>query len=262
MKYCKILLFIIINIISCLTFSFAQEPVSIHVIVSLCDNEHQGIVPVPEKLGDGSDAVHNLYWGALYGVKTVFKKSSNWTLIHSEFKVNESIIERVVFKHTTHKAYLVADAYYGHAIGKAICNVIASVYGAAREQVSLNIDTSNLTIGIGGNADLIAYIGHNGLMEFGYQLRLKRIDDKKREFIILACKSKAYFLPYLKDAGADPLLWTTGFMAPEAYVLEDTLEGWLRKESKEQISLRAAKSYHQYQQCGLSAAKKLFDTTW
>jgi hypothetical protein len=262
MRYYKVILFVFINIILCQTFAFADGPVSIHVIVSLCDNKHQAIVPVPEKLGNGSDPVHNLYWGALYGMKTYFKKSSHWNLIHSESKINKSIIERIVFKHTIHNAYLVADAYYGHAIDRAIYNVIASVYGAAKEQVPVNINTSLLNIGIGGNADLIAYIGHNGLMEFSYQLHLKRIAEEKREFIILACKSKDYFLPYLRDSGAEPLLWTTGFMAPEAYVLEDSLEGWLRNESKEQIRIRAAKSYHHYQHCGLSAAKKLFVTTW
>ncbi len=34
---------------------------TIHVFVALCDNEHQGIVPVPKTLGDGKDACNNLY---------------------------------------------------------------------------------------------------------------------------------------------------------------------------------------------------------
>ena len=39
---------------------------TIHVFVALCDNEHQGIVPVPEKIGNGKDPANNLYWGAGY----------------------------------------------------------------------------------------------------------------------------------------------------------------------------------------------------
>ncbi|HST23582.1 MAG TPA: hypothetical protein VLR90_20895, partial [Blastocatellia bacterium] len=34
----------------------------IHVLVALCDNEHQGIVPVPAKIGNGDDPQNNLYW--------------------------------------------------------------------------------------------------------------------------------------------------------------------------------------------------------
>ena len=53
-------------------FLTAQKVV--HVFVALCDNKNQGIVPVPEKIGNGQDANLNLYWGCGYGVRTFFKK--------------------------------------------------------------------------------------------------------------------------------------------------------------------------------------------
>ena len=59
---------------------------TIHVFVALCDNRYQGIVPVPAKIGNGQDAATNLYWGAVYGIKTFFNKSSEWKLI--EIKKN------------------------------------------------------------------------------------------------------------------------------------------------------------------------------
>ena len=34
---------------------------TIHVFVDLCDNEHQGVVPVPEILGNGDDPANNLF---------------------------------------------------------------------------------------------------------------------------------------------------------------------------------------------------------
>src|SRR5687768_2778496 len=40
----------------------------VHVFVALCDNEYQGIVPVPARIGNGDDPDNNLYWGAAYGV--------------------------------------------------------------------------------------------------------------------------------------------------------------------------------------------------
>src|SRR5262245_57039506 len=51
----------------------------VHVLVALCDNENQGIVPVPAAIGNGEDPPKNLYWGAAFGVKTFFTRSKNWT---------------------------------------------------------------------------------------------------------------------------------------------------------------------------------------
>jgi hypothetical protein len=55
----------------------------VHVIVVLCDNRNQGIVPVPAVLGNGQDPMRNLYWGARYGVRTFLGKSSFWQEVHS-----------------------------------------------------------------------------------------------------------------------------------------------------------------------------------
>lgn len=58
------------------SFSFAKMKV-VHVVVALCDNKYQGIVPVPAMIGNGQDPSNNLYWGAAYGVKTFMKKQHN-----------------------------------------------------------------------------------------------------------------------------------------------------------------------------------------
>src|SRR5512143_1123153 len=52
----------------------------IHVVVALCDNVHQGIVPVPARIGNGDDPGNNLYWGAAFGVRTFFSKSTDWKM--------------------------------------------------------------------------------------------------------------------------------------------------------------------------------------
>ena len=49
-------------------------------------------------------------------------------------------------------------------------------------------------------------------------------------------------------------------MAPEAYILESALEGWIVQEHEKDIHLRAAQAYNTYQKCGLNAAKRLFTT--
>ncbi|MGZ8943598.1 MAG: hypothetical protein ACXW00_12585, partial [Methylobacter sp.] len=56
----------------------AMPTTHISVIVSLVDNLTQGIEPVPAKIGNGDDPRNNLYWGALYGVKTFLSKADGW----------------------------------------------------------------------------------------------------------------------------------------------------------------------------------------
>src|SRR5215472_191938 len=72
----------------------AQSPArTVHVFVALADNKNQGIVPVSAKLGNGDDAEHNLYWGAAYGVKTYFARSSDWQLLSSRQRPKPEILE-------------------------------------------------------------------------------------------------------------------------------------------------------------------------
>jgi len=55
---------------------------------------------------------------------------------------------------------------------------------------------------------------------------------------------QTFFSDVLKQSGATPLLWTNNLMAPEAYVLSAAIDGWMKKESDEQIRLRAADTYN------------------
>jgi hypothetical protein len=58
--------------------------------------------------------------------------------------------------------------------------------------------------------------------------------------MVLACASKSYFAGRLRASGAYALLWTTGLMAPQAYTLKSTLDGWIAGDTNEQIRNRAA----------------------
>ena len=71
--------------------SLAQTK-TIHILVALCDNKYQGIVQVPAKIGNGQDPKNNLYWGCGYGVKSFFKKQSEWKLIKEYKNVSTQIL--------------------------------------------------------------------------------------------------------------------------------------------------------------------------
>jgi hypothetical protein len=117
-------------------------------------------------------------------------------------------------------------------------------------------------IAIGGEASLLAYVGHDGLMDFALGERFQGPAQNPRQAIILACISKRYFGEHLRATGAAPLLWTTGLMAPEAYTLKAALNGWVLRERPEQIQEKAAAAYDAYQKCGLNAARRLLVTGW
>ncbi|SEB36661.1 hypothetical protein SAMN04489761_0180 [Tenacibaculum sp. MAR_2009_124] len=231
---------------------------TIHVFVALCDNQFQGIVPVPKKLGNGKDPKNNLYWGAAYGVKSFFKyKTTDWQFVK---KINSSksiVLEKLLFKHVSKNVYLLAEAYNGKYIKTCIEDFLKASNSQSNEILLYN----NEKLGFGGDADLLAYIGHNGLMEFNMNISYREIGKKKnKEAIILACFSKDYFSSEIKRAGAIPLLWTTHLMAPEAYTLKSAIDGWILNETGEQIKERAARVYNKYQKCGIRGARNLFST--
>jgi hypothetical protein len=229
----------------------------IHIFVALCDNKYQGIVPVPAKIGNGQDPNNNLYWGCGYGIRTYFKNSREWKLLKSQ-KIDSIRLERLVFKHATKKYYLVADAYNGKHIELCTKEFLSSSSGQLRDTLHIN----NTTIGIAGNSNLLAYIGHDGLMDFQLTDTFENTDKKKRDIIILACYSKRFFSPHLSKANVNPLVWTTGLMAPEAYTIHDAISGYVNSESNENIRSRAALAYSKFQKCSEKAARNLLVTGW
>lgn len=246
----KLLISLICALFFCCAL-FAQK--TVHVYVALCDNIYQGIVPVPKAIGNGDDPRNNLYWGCGYGVKTYFKRHADWDLLETRIGKDSIILERCIFKHKTKDVYLVADAYRGREIKQTINDVVYAGAGYKRDTVRVG----DKCLGIGSGASLLAYIGHDGLMEFDLEDIPKSKDNVEREAIILACISKEYFHKYVVAAKMFPLVWTTGLMAPEAYTLSFALDAWLKGESREVIRNEAANGYNTYQKCGINGAKRL-----
>ncbi len=231
----------------------------IRVFVALCDNETQGIVPVPKKIGNGNDPDNNLYWGCAYGMRTYFKNSSDWTFVSSKKNLSSVILERCIFKHKTKDAVIVADAYKGAHMKECLTDYFLSLSGNDTDTLKISSPAFTRTLPP-ASADAVVFIGHDGLMDLSFDSYPKQKGTKKRDAIILCCYSKEYFTQAVKAAGAHPLLWTTGLMAPEAYTLKAALDGWLLNETGQQIRERAAQAYEKYQHCGIRGARGLFTT--
>ncbi|MBI1287325.1 MAG: hypothetical protein GC178_07065 [Flavobacteriales bacterium] len=247
----------ILTLFLLLTFLFGSAQTrTIHVFVALCDNANQGIVPVPASLGNGQDPKNNLYWGAAFGVKSFFKnKAPEWEFVKTLETGSPRVLERVLFKHKEKDVFLLADAYDGKFISTCIYQFLVASNG----QNPVEISMENRTLKFGGASGLLAYIGHDGLMEFRLNPKFNQV-EKPKDVIILACHSKHFFLDHIKNSGANPILWTTHLMAPEAYTLRSAIDGWLNGETGTQIDERAAQTYNQYQKCGIKGARNLFTT--
>lgn len=245
--------FLLISSLACAAENTPKP--SIHVFVALADNQHQGIVPVPAKLGNGLDPEHNLYWGAAGGVKTFFARSAKWKLLGCGNGLKSQVLQRCRFQHRASGIELIADAYRGDEIAQAITDFF---YAAAGSSSGAGPSPSP----VHDQANVVVYVGHDGLMDFRLPLAISKQDEVRRNAIILACASRQYFRELLSASGAYPLLWTNGLMAPEAYTLESALDAWIEGKTNQEIHESAAVAYDKYQKCGLRGARKLFATGW
>lgn len=237
----------------------AQEASStrlVHVFVALCDNASQGIQPVPAKIGNGNDPANNLYWGCDEGLKRYFARSKEWKLLDSTRNASTSILERAAFQHTSKDVVLIADAYRGSEIRRCIEDFLSACAGELKSSSAIG----GKAIPIGGAADLVAFMGHNGLMDFSLDRIPKRKSSGPRQAIVLCCKSEQYFAEPLARAGVEPLLTTTQLMYPGSFILKNALDGWLEDETNEQIRDRAAEAYAANQKIGLKSARGVFAT--
>lgn len=237
---------------------FGEAARTVHIFVALCDNINQGIVKVPEKIGNGQDPKNNLYWGCGYGVKTFFTNSADWKLLKTYTKPGGPVLERLLFKHKTDDAYLLADAYDGAKIKQCTVDFLNALAG----DFSCSVRLDTLLLSFGGNSGLLGYCGHDGLMDFNLDSMPSKKSSGKRQAVILACFSKSYFTAVLKKSGATPLLWTTHLMCPEAYTIKAAIDGWIANETDAQIRNRAVLAYSNYQKCSEKAAGNLLVTGW
>jgi hypothetical protein len=238
----------------------AGKPLVAHVFVALCDNDNQGIVPVPRHLGNGASPSTNLYWGAQFGVRRYFSRVTPWARVKHEGPVPPGVLERAVFGATlpafgqSARVYVIADAWDGRNIRDTIGAFLEAAAGRRTERITVDARS----VAAGGAAHVVAFVGHDGLMDFDPPAVAAGAAEPARAAIVLACTSESYFGPLLRRARALSLLLTTSLMAPEAYTLEAALRAWFSGAQPDAVVRAAARAYDSYQHCGTAAARRLF----
>lgn len=241
-------------LITCATLRATEV---IHVFVALADNASQGLVPVPPKIGNGDDPANNLYWGCDEGVRSWFRRSARWKKVAGARPPRPEIMERLVFKHAERDAWLVADAWRGQQMKACLQNFVAAAAGKGGEV--LNLESG--PVRAGGDATLLAFIGHNGLMDFTIEwppVAATAEAGKPKPVIVLCCMSQTYFGQPLRQIGARPLLTTTQLMYPGAFILHDAAEAWLKGDKAPEIRAAAGRAYARNQGISVKAATGVF----
>lgn len=209
----------------------------VKVFVALCDNKTQGIMPVGAKIGNGDDADANLYWGCSDGLGRYFKKSKEWRLVSSKRDVTKTLLREMKFSSKKGDVSLVAYAYRGSEM----------------RQCMIDFEKAAAS----GENDLVAYIGHNGLMDFELP-ETPKIKGNSTDVMVLCCVSDGYFSARLRKLGCDPVLLTKQLMYPGAFILHDVLRVWETGASKKALRLTAAKAYAKNQKISVKSAAGVF----
>ena len=213
------------------------EVKQVRVFIALCDNKTQGIMPVGERIGNGDDPANNLYWGCSDGFGSYFKRSRKWKTVEAKKKVSDTILEQVHLKHASEEVELVAMAYRGSKIKQ--CLIDFEKAAASKEH------------------DLVAFIGHNGLMDFKIP-DTTAVKDNKTDVVVLACNSNAYFNERLKKLGCRPILMTRQLMYPGSFLLHDAIESWKDGGSLNDIRAAAGRAYAKNQKISVKGARTVF----
>ena len=231
----------------------AGKPLVVQVHVPLCDNS---IIPCGNaKLGDGENPDTNLYWATTPGFGLWFQKQPGWKRVLRQRGTATGITDVLaleVYRRTIHapaawvkrgvpkqfEVDIVAFGWRGKAIDKALAAYSQDLGGGAARTITLD-DKS--TLAAGGAAQLIAWVGHNRLMDldtYSWPKPGKQVIGN----ISIACHTAAY---QETDSSANrvPLLMTRDLLFANAAPLEAVVLAFARGASYKTIRADAAAAY-------------------
>ncbi|HEY5922350.1 MAG TPA: hypothetical protein VIV11_11795 [Kofleriaceae bacterium] len=216
----------------------AGKPLVVDVHVPLCQT---GITACGNaKLGDGDTPGTNLYWATTPGFgKWFVRKGSGWTHVTAQTKDtgDKDVLERHVYRRTIHtpaawrkrgapktfELELVIRAWRGSAIDRALAAYAADVSGT-------------------GDAQLVAFVGHNRLMDLD-EYKWPAAGKQVKGTIAIACHTATYMKTQVSAETRVPLLMTNDFLFSNAAPLEAAVLAFARGGGYAEIRKDAATAY-------------------
>jgi hypothetical protein len=213
----------------------AGRPLVAEVHVPLCDNS---IIPCGNaKLGDGDNPDTNLYWSTTPGFGAWFsRRGGGWKrVLHQRGKAtgDSDVVAVDVYRRTvrapaswikrgapkTFELDIVVHGWRGKAIDAALAAYARDVSGGAARKLVLDDKT---TLEGGGAAQLVAFVGHNRLMDLE-RYSWPEPGAKATGTIAIACHTAAYMESEVSAATRVPLLMTRDLLFSNAAPFEATV---------------------------------------
>ena len=212
----------------------AGKPLVVEVHVPLCDSS---IIPCGNaKLGDGENPETNLYWATTPGFGRWFKRrGSGWTRVQlaDADTGDKDVLALHVYRRTirTPAAWkkrgapdqfeldLVVRAWRGTAIDRALAVYSQDISGGAARTVKLD---GGGTLAAGSAAQIVAWVGHNRLMDLT-SFEWPKPAETAQGTIAIACHTAAYMEANVPAQARVPLLMTRDFLFSNAAPLEATV---------------------------------------
>jgi hypothetical protein len=213
----------------------AGRPLVVEVHVPLCDNTI--IACGNPKLGDGDNPDTNLLWSTTPGFGAWFtRRGGGWTrVLHQRDAQTGNADLVVVDVHrrrlstpatwrkrgapATFELDVVVHGWRGKSIDKALAAYAADVSGGPARTLALSDKT---VVNAGGAAQLVAWVGHNRLMDldaFTWPKPGKAVTGT----IAIACHTAAYMEREVSASTRVPLLMTRDLLFANAAPLEATV---------------------------------------
>jgi len=228
------------------------KPLVAEVHVPLCDNTI--IACGNAKLGDGDNPDTNLYWSTTPGFGAWFaRRGGGWKRVLHRRDATADVVAIDVYRRTmrtpaawreagapaTFELDLVIHGWRGKAIDAALASYAADVSGGPARELVLD-DRS--TLRAGGAAQLVAWVGHNRLMDLE-AFAWPRAGKRATGTIAIACDTAPYMEREVSGATRVPLLMTRDLLFANAAPLEATVIAFAEGAGYARMRRAAAVAY-------------------
>jgi hypothetical protein len=238
----------------------AGKPLVVQIHAPLCD---KSIIPCGnDRLGNGDNPATNLYWATSPGFGKWFaRKGGGWKKLVDQKAPDTGdpdILAAHVYKRTMaapaawrvqgapakFDVYAVVFGWRGTAIDRALAAYAREVSGLDPRTIELG-DAGTVTAG--GAAQIVAYSGHNRLMD------VARFDwpapaAAATGAIAVACKTADYMEEHVPAPTRVPLLMTRDFLFANAAPVEAVVLAFARGGDYARIRRDAAAAYAKVQE--------------
>lgn len=238
----------------------AGRPLVVEVHVPLCDNT---IIRCGNpKLGDGDNPETNLYWATTPGFGEWFaRRGGGWKRVLRQRAADtgdRDVLAVHVYRRRVEapaawrkrgvpakvELDIVVHGWRGKAIDRALAAYAADVSGSTARTLVLD-DGSKLDAG--GAAQIVAWVGHNRLMDLD-TFAWPTPGTATKGAIAIACHTAAYMEEPVPAATRVPLLMTRDFLFANAAPLEAAVLAFAAGGNYAAIRLDAATAYAKIQE--------------